>query len=329
MLLISVHLGPGISAIAPGFFYEHGFPVTVDAANQYFTALDGALYTKDFSLLISYPLFENGLTCGTENFVSLSATRTIGDHAFGENYRVKTIELTNVQSVESHAFFRVNCATQLILPTTLVFVGDAAFCGFDLLTDVYIPNGLTSISSSCFAWSSVLVSLELPDTIQYCESGFVSDCAKLENLWLGNSLEEINGSHPFADCPKLSHIYFPDTLQRIHEGLFAHSSLQSISIPGNLLSVDSNWFEYYNTGLIPSLHIRGPTIGQALCDALDTLPTGTRIFASNVEGATICLDYNVSAEVAATVHATHGPRPPQATARATRSFAKTPAADAT
>jgi hypothetical protein len=240
---------------------------------------------------------------------------------------IRRIELTNVQTIEIRGFHGQFYAKQLILPGTLAHLGEHAFSR-NQFTEVYIANGPTVISYSCFAESRELVSLELPDTVQYCQQSFARDCNLLENIWLGNSLKEVSGSYAFGNSPMLLHAYFPDTLQRLHANVFDDSFLQSISLPENLIAIDSDVFNYHSfestARMIPILHIRGPTVSQPLCEALDSLPDGSRIFASNLEGTTICADYNFTAELSATVYATHGLRPPRRTPIATRTLVRTP-----
>jgi hypothetical protein len=79
---IQVHLGPTIAGIDPEFFREWKPVIAVDAANPHLVALDGALYTKDFSTLISYPRYGVPIRFGTDDFVSPQQTTTIGAYAF-------------------------------------------------------------------------------------------------------------------------------------------------------------------------------------------------------------------------------------------------------
>jgi hypothetical protein len=176
------------------------------------------------------------------------------------------------------------------------------------------------------------VSLEFPDTVLYCGDGFVDHCDELANLGFGSSLKEINGSNHFYYCRKLVQLYFPDSFERIRTQIFTSSYIRSISLPGNLDYVHPNAFfcegVAEDDGCERGLHLRGPTISESLCSALGSLPDGSHVFVSNVEGTTICGDRPFNPEDPVVVPATHAPRPPPATQIPTRTFAKTPAADA-
>jgi hypothetical protein len=119
-LEVTIHLGPDITGIEPACFYEGSLMITVDAANQNLVAVDGALYTKDFSALLAYPMYGLPIRTGTDNFLSREETTIIGPYAFAANKNLKRIELTNVQSIEAAAFQGVAYATELILPSTLI-----------------------------------------------------------------------------------------------------------------------------------------------------------------------------------------------------------------
>ncbi len=129
---------------------------TVDSANKYFAADGfGVLLNKKLTKLVAYPTGRKASVYSApktvtsigayafraaENLknVSLSEkTKTIGDYAFADCTKLKTINLTAVQTVGAYAFDYCENLESVYFSTKIKTIGEAAFEGCEDLSDVY------------------------------------------------------------------------------------------------------------------------------------------------------------------------------------------------
>lgn len=131
----------------------------------------------------------------------------------------------------------------IVLPSTLIVIGNDAFNGCQYLTSVSIPASVTSIGSSVFTGCTSLASISvdsynsayssdegvllnkagtmlilcpqgksgeyiLPDSVTTIEGSAFANCAKLTYVRLGKNVSSI-GSGPFNGCSSLARITVP------------------------------------------------------------------------------------------------------------------------
>jgi hypothetical protein len=118
----------------------------VDAANPYYSSVDGVLYSKDGSELVKYPMGRQD-QCYT---VPDTVTK-IGENAFCE---------AEFQAV--------------ILPQGLESIGWYAFSYCENLTSVVIPDGVTSLGKEAFQECTSLETAEIPDSVDSLDDVFPS-----------------------------------------------------------------------------------------------------------------------------------------------------------
>ncbi len=126
----------------------------VHPENQYFTAVDGVLYSKDMTELVAYPI--GRCADGGENsFVIPEAVEEIGNYAF------------------------LNCKhTAFTVPENVKSIGMQAFAGNTNLSTINILNGVESIYDGAFLACNSLKAIHLPTSVNYigyCALGFVYD----------------------------------------------------------------------------------------------------------------------------------------------------------
>ena len=129
----------------------------VDSENQYFTAVDGVLFSKDMKTLIYYPPakgieFNNlGEAKNTVQYTIPDGVETIRTKAFYKCYYVDTIDIpSSVKNIEEKAFHRCNALKQVKIPDSVVTIGKDAFAYCGLLTEVTIPSSVESIGEYAF-----------------------------------------------------------------------------------------------------------------------------------------------------------------------------------
>jgi len=102
--------------------------ITVDAQNITYSSVDGVLFNKAKTNLISYP---NGKK--------------------GNNYTIPS----GVTSIEDWAFCFCNNLTGITIPPSVTSIGDYAFAFCDNITSITIPATVTSVGEQIFFFSNV------------------------------------------------------------------------------------------------------------------------------------------------------------------------------
>jgi hypothetical protein len=149
---------------------------TVEASNPNFTAVNGVLFNKDLSSLLSYPAGKSGA------YVIPSSTTSLGIGAFSSCAKLTGITIpVSMNSIGDNAFYQCSGLTSINIPSTVTTIGNAAFSGctalksltanavtpisFSLTSEVfsfinkdsctlYVPNGLTSSYKTANQWKN-------------------------------------------------------------------------------------------------------------------------------------------------------------------------------
>jgi hypothetical protein len=171
--------------------------ITVENGNQNYTTLEGALFDKNKTLLLGFPV------------KSSQTSFALPD---------------SVVRIEGSMFKNAKNLTSITLGKSLEFIGNSAFEGASSLIRISIPRGVTSIGSQVFYSTPALTTIEVDTNNQFYFSmgGILFDKEK-ENLL----------SYPSANPAKSFSI--PSTVTEIAEVAFSSAkNLESISLePGN------------------------------------------------------------------------------------------------
>lgn len=157
--LKKITIGKNVSQIGDWAFTNNQAlqEFVVDEDNEYFTAIDGALYTKDMKTLLSYPAARNiefdkfGAALNTATFTIPEGVETIRSKAFYKCYYVENINIPDtVTVIEEKAFHRCNALKDLVLPSNLKYIGKDAFAYCSLLENITIPETVEEIGEYAF-----------------------------------------------------------------------------------------------------------------------------------------------------------------------------------
>lgn len=151
------------------------------------------------------------------------------------------------------------------LPSTLRFIGEAAFAYCNKLTEVAVPDGVDSIAgdafyqchglkkatlpaglrvmgSNAFAFCDQLSSLQLNEGMQVLGERAFYACLSLEKVSFPKSLHVL-GNYAFSHCTLLRDVQLNEGLERLSEGLFEQCiSLSVVSLPEGLKEVGNRAF---------------------------------------------------------------------------------------
>lgn len=122
---------------------------------------------------------------------------------------LKTIELTSEVNLPENAFHmnatiggNPTCyyVENVILPDTLVRIGDRAFENMENLKNVTIPNSVTTIGEYAFSGCKSLTSVTVPDSVTTISEDAFSYCESLKTVVIPNSVTTI-GDTILSRCP--------------------------------------------------------------------------------------------------------------------------------
>lgn len=188
----------------------------MDDANPYFTVVDGVLYDKNVTRLISYP------TCKAGAFSVPESVTSMNESAFG------------------------NC-TKL----TNLFIGDQVKnIGVDLLycssvEQVRLPNTLKTIPSCTFEGCEKLKSIEIPESVTKINFAAFCECTSLESVKMGENVDSIC-SHAFTSCHNLHEINI--NARYVDDYAFHDcTNLKCINFGKDIANISFKWFKNCNS----------------------------------------------------------------------------------
>ena len=206
------------------------------------------------------------------NIESLKITGVLNDVDFLFIYRMmpnlKNLDIAevNITALPTQAFYNSKNVEHLILPNTLITIGEEMFYQSDLRS-VVIPTNVTTVGYSAFKRCSSLTTVTFEKESQlktiggdYYYGGAFSDCTALTSIEIPASVETI-GNTAFSDCSQLATVTFEKGSQlktigggyssSSHFGTYSDyygafsdcSSLTSIEIPASVETIEATAFK--------------------------------------------------------------------------------------
>ena len=245
--LTSVTIPDSVTSIGNSTFYNCTSLKSIEVSenNKNYVSVDGILFNKDKSELITYP-----------------AGKTDSEYVIPNS----------VTSIDSSAFENCTSLTSVTIPDSVTSIGEDAFRSCTSLTSVTIPNSITSIDSSVFEYCTSLTSVTIPNSVTsiasyaFYKTAYYNDESNWDNgvLYISDCLIDTNynfdsitdyiikdgtriiANCAFEDCTSLTSVTIPNSVTSIGSNAFYNcTSLTSVTIPNSVTSIGSNAF--YNT----------------------------------------------------------------------------------
>ena len=157
--------------------------------------------------------------------------------------------------------FNSPSAVSVLIPDTVISIGEWAFCGCDALSSVEIPNSVTDIGRNPFVFHDVSIKVrtdhpvlatidgvlfnKITKTLIYCPRGLSG------TYTIPDGILEI-GCDAFMHCDYITSVKIPMSVKTIDESAFAYcQSLVSVEIPNSVTTL-CGWV-FYNCPSLTSV----------------------------------------------------------------------------
>ena len=252
-----VFLPKNIRKLGTGAFRSVGRLLVADA-NPYFCSLDGIVYNKEQTEIISIPE-------GIAGSIMLAAgIKRIPSSAF-KFTNVDSIAIPDsVVEINEYAFFTTKLQS-VRLPKAIKEIPSYAFGNCKDLVDVIIPNGVRIIGNNAFSGCSSLEKIVIPQSVKRIGKDAFKGCSSLSKVvFENNSIQLGEGAFAactsladksgfviinrvlFSYCGKSSDIIIPDGVEKIDIDAFGiRSRITSIHFPESIRSINAI-FSYGN-----------------------------------------------------------------------------------
>ncbi len=247
-----IEFGKNINAVGANSFVGNTALETINVVdnNKEFSSVDGVLYNKKGSVLVTFPAGKTGtfeLPQGVSEIrayafknAKISAVKLaeepalnyIGINAF-EDSQIAEIEISaNVEKINSNTFKNAKKLSKVTFNEGLTYIAASAFEGCAALKEIKLPETLHDIANSAFK-NAGLKSVNLGDGVAKINSEAFAGNKELTDLYIGKNVEKL-GNGAFKDCAKLVAVNLPESLKVFSGNAFSGcNSLVKITVDEN------------------------------------------------------------------------------------------------
>ncbi len=192
--------------------------INVSDNNQVYSSMDGILYNKDGTMLVTCPEGKTG------NVVIPNSVTAIGDQAFSNCSNLVSITIPeSVTSIGESACYHCKSLKSITIPNSVTTISDCSFRGCSNLMSVTISDRVTSIGNGVFWDCKSLMNVTIPDGVTSIGVIAFCGCLNLTSITIPNSVTSID-KDAFYDCINLSIIKMPKYITNIGEKAFGYYS---------------------------------------------------------------------------------------------------------
>ncbi|NMP38238.1 MAG: leucine-rich repeat domain-containing protein [Clostridiales bacterium] len=154
--------------------------IIVDDANEYYTDVDGVLYTKDKTEILLYPTYH------TEYLVKIGKVPENYYETHDETYEIPE----GVKRIATGCFYKTWGIKEITLPSTLESIGDMAFFKCESMLLTKLPDSLKEMGNDSFSYcKSMTGALFVPESVDSIGHHCFYKCEKLTGFYMGDKDE--------------------------------------------------------------------------------------------------------------------------------------------
>ncbi len=232
--LTSVSMGNSVTNIGPLAFSRCPSltNLSVDAANPAYSSLDGVLFNKAQTTLLTYPGGRAG------GYVIPNGVTNIGESAFSDSPSLTSVTMANsVTAIGTLAFYNCTSVTNLTIGNGVTVIGSQAFWNCTNLTTVTIPDSVTIVGHYSFHSCRSLKSVTFGNHVTYIGQQAFQNCTGLTNVTIPNSVTNMGGD-VFYGCSSVTSVRIGNGLTSIAPSAFyGCTNLTSASIGNGVTNI--------------------------------------------------------------------------------------------
>lgn len=134
--------------------------------NQYFTAVDGVLFSKDKKTLVCYPTAKN-----------------VKIDRYGQTTDTTTYAVPEgTEKIANRAFYRCGYLTAVAFPASLKEIGEMSFHRCEKMGNVVFPEGFLSIGKDAFTYCYGLTDIVFPASLKSIGTYAYSFCENVKHV---------------------------------------------------------------------------------------------------------------------------------------------------
>jgi hypothetical protein len=221
--------------------------INVDATHPAYSSIDGLLFNKDQTELITCPPGRTG------RYIIPDSVTKIGERAFYECSGLTSLAIPDsVTEIGNWAFAYCSGLTAVTLPNSVTTIGYEAFDGCSKLVAIIIPDSVTKIDKRAFSdcYNLTAINVDVANPVYSSVDGvlfnkdqtILTTCppGQTESYTIPNSVTTI-GEWAFANCSGLTEVTIPNSITTIGGDAFrACSGLAFLTIPDSVTEI-GNW----------------------------------------------------------------------------------------
>ena len=235
--------------------------IYVDSKNPYLTSDNGILYSKDKTILVSYPanysqtkyvmpdnVCEMSFNAfyGAKNLKEIQLSEKLGVSTYSVQYFLGCEKLESINVPESNndfytvdgVLFRKRDFDGLDNPSLISYPQNKKDSKYE------VPTTVKSIGVSAFEGNTNLSTVIIPDNVEEINGSAFMDCTSLSKVVLPSNLKKIE-SWAFRNCTSLTNINIPASVTKVGVSAFLNcSSLNNVTIPFNVTEIMIYAFGY-------------------------------------------------------------------------------------
>ena len=231
----SVSLPKGLELIGVGAFknWSKLTTVNIDADNENYKVVDGAVLSGDGKSLIFYIAGSEATSYNVPDGVE-----RIYSYAFSGAQNIVTVSFSDtVKELSEGLFFECSKLQSISLPSGVSTIPYSMFENCKKLTEVKNISGITVIESRAFKGCKLLQVAPINENVTEIGENAFEECAAITEVTIPSAITEIKKA-TFKGCTNLTTVNFNDQITNIADSAFYDcAKLGNYKLPANLETI--------------------------------------------------------------------------------------------
>ena len=218
----------GGSRSTTGYAGVFGYIFGSENVNNSYSASSGTIYQYPNGNYNKYYYF----VPKTIKEVIITDDTRVPENAFYNCSWIENIEVNQVSSIGSYAFFQCSSLVSFVIPNSVTSIGTYAFNNCSSLTEISISDNISILSGAVFGGCNKLESFNFPTSLTQIGASAFYNCSSLSetDLVIPDGVTSIGGN-AFYGCSTITSITVPNSVTSIGDGAFKGTNPTKVTLP--------------------------------------------------------------------------------------------------